>query len=307
MPGMSMRGYTNIKHRFCSSFYRDAAVKLVFRGKKMFFLRKSKPLRRRNLVGVSDKNGKRTVIKPDTDGGYDLSILPHGNQVISLCSHIPGTDCYATYICIPISVNVREVYIHNTPAILYNTDQLKRIPEDQSFLKLCLQNNNYFQCDEAPIKNVAATIAKECPDDDSLRILSVYRFVVDYLYYDKDELQAKVRQDDSALAVLKRRRSTCRGYVSLCVSLLRAMNIPAQQLPCYVAKPGQMIDFNNVKPKYNHAVVAAYADSRWHILDPSRDSYNKYENGKFYDNNQKPSLAHFDITEQFFSFTHWLP
>ena len=126
------------------------------------------------------------------------------------------------------------------------------------------------------------------------------------MYYDKDELQAEVRQDDSALAVLKRRRTTCRGYVSLCVSLLRAMNIPAQQLVCYVAKPGQMIDINNVKPKTNHAVVAAYVDNRWVISDPTRDSNNKYKNGDFYNNGEQPSLANFDMTEQFFSFTHWI-
>lgn len=298
----------NIKSRFCSSNYREAAVKLVIRGKKLLFLRKSKPLRRRNLVGVTtDEEGIRIVIKQDADGGYDLSILPHGNHVISLCSHVPGTDWYATYLRVPISVNVREVIIHNTPAIIYNTDKLKQIPKNNSFLKSSLQHNQYFQCDEAPIKNVARKIAKECSDDDYLRILAVHRFVVSYLYYDKDELLAEVRQDDSALAVLKRRRTTCRGYASLCVSLLRAMNIPAQQLACYVAKPGKMIDIEHVKPKTNHVVVAAYADSRWLILDPSRDSHNKYEKGTFYNNNEKPSLAHFDMTEHFFSFTHWLP
>lgn len=298
----------NIKSRFCSSNYREAAVKLVIRGKKLLFLRKSKPLRRRNLVGVTtDEEGIRIVIKQDADGGYDLSILPHGNHVISLCSHVPGTDWYATYLRVPISVNVREVIIHNTPAIIYNTDKLKQIPKYNSFLQSCLQHNDFFQCDEKAIKRIAVNIAKECSKDNYLRVLAVHKFAVNYLYYDKDELQAEVRQDDSALAVLKRRHTTCRGYVSLCVSLLRAMNIPAQQLLCYVAEPGQMIDIHNVEPKANHAVVAAFADNRWLILDPSRDSHNKYEKGKFYDNKEKPSLAHFDMTEQFFSFTHWIP
>lgn len=298
----------SIKNRFCSSYYRDAAVKFVIRGKKFFFLRKSEPLRRRNLVGVSlDGKGKRTVIKPEADGGYDLSILPHGNLVLSLCSHIPGTDWYATYLRVPISVNVREVYIHNTPAIIYNTDKLRRIPKDNVFLYSCLQHNNYFQCGEKPIRRVAAKIAKECPDDKYLQVLAVHQYVANYLFYDRDELHAKVRQDDSALVVLKRRRTTCRGYVSLCVSLLRAMKIPAQQLPCYVANTGQMIDIKNVKPQTNHVVAAAFADNRWIIMDPARDSHNEYENGKYYNHHEKPSLAHFDMTEQFFSFTHWIP
>ena len=170
---------TNIKNRFCSSFCREAAVRFVIRGKKFFFLRKSKPLRRRNLVGASPEgDGKRTVIKPDADGGYNLSILPLGNQVLSLCSHIPGTDWYATYLRVPISVNAREVIIHNTPAIIYNIDKLKQIPKDNSFLKICLHNNDYFQCAEKPIKRIAAKIAKECSDNNYFRVLAVYKFVI---------------------------------------------------------------------------------------------------------------------------------
>ena len=49
-------------HTFSSSYYREGAVRLVIRDKKLFFLRKSKPLRGRNLVGASsDGSGKRTV------------------------------------------------------------------------------------------------------------------------------------------------------------------------------------------------------------------------------------------------------
>lgn len=299
---------TDFKHRFCSSFYRDAAVKLVIRGKKMFFLRKSKPLRGRNLVGASSEgDGKRTVIKPDTDGGYDLSILPYAHQVLSLCSHIPDSDYYSTYIRVPISVNVREAYFHNTPAIINNMNKLKRIPTDTVHLQLCLEGNDYFQSSEEPIKNIAAKIVEKCPEDKYLQVLATHKFVVRNLFYDYDELQAKVRQDDSAVAVLNRRRTTCRGYVSLCVSLLRAMNIPAQQLPCYLAKPGQIIDVEHVIPKTNHVVAAAYVDSRWVILDPARDSQNKYEKGEFYKSKELLSIANFDMTEQFFSFTHWLP
>jgi len=299
---------TDIKKRFCSSFYREAAVKLIIRGKKMFFLRKSKPLRGRNLVGASPEgNGKRIVLRPDTDGGYDLGSLPYTNLVLSLCSHIPGTETYSTYIRVPISVKVREAYFHNTPAILYNIEKLKRIPTGKTYLQLCLENNDYFQSGEEPIRNIAAKIAGKCPDDKYLQVLAAHKFVVHNLFYDYDELKAKERQDDSALAVLKRRHTTCRGYVSLCVSLLRAMNIPAQQLTCYLAKPGQIIEVEHIVPKTNHVVVAAYANSRWIILDPTRDSSNQYKNGVFYTDNTQPSIANYDMTEQFFSFTHWLP
>ena len=297
----------DITQKFCSSYYRDASVRLVIRGNKMYFLRKSKPLRGNCLVGASsDGYGKRIVLKPDDDGGYDLSILPHANQVLSLCSHIPGTDYYSSYIRVPISVNVRCASFHNTPAIIYNTDKLNKIATDKAHLQYWVKATNYFQSDEEAIKDIALKIAKKCPEDNYLKVLAVHKFVARNLFYDYDELHAKKRQDDSSLAVIKRRHTTCRGFVSLCVSLLRAMNIPAQELACYLAKPGQMIDIRNVRPKTNHVVVAAFADNRWLLLDPTRDSHNKYEKGEYYKLNEQPSLANFDMTEQLFSFTHWI-
>lgn len=297
----------DFRHKFCSSYNRDAAVRLVIRDNKLFFLRKSRPLRGRNLVGASsDKSDKRTVLKSDSDGGYDLSVLPNTYQVLSLCTHIPETDYYSSYIRIPISVKLRDVGFRNTPAIIYNMDKLKRIATDKEDLQYCLMATDYYQSDEEPIKNLADKIAERCGDDNYLRVLEVHKFVAHYLFYDYDELQTKVRQDDSSLAVVNRRHTTCRGYVSLCVSLLRAMNIPAQQLVCYLANPGQMIDVEHVKPRINHVVVAAFADNRWLLLDPTRDSHNKYKNGEFHCSNEQPSLANFDMTEQLFSFTHWL-
>ena len=61
-------------HTFSSSYYQEGAVRLVIRDKKLFFQRKSKPLRGRNLVGASsDGSGKRTVLKPRQT---DLASVP---------------------------------------------------------------------------------------------------------------------------------------------------------------------------------------------------------------------------------------
>ena len=298
----------NLKRKFCSSYCSTVAVRLVIRGEKLFFLKRSQPLRGNCLVGVlSEGDGKRIVLEPDADGGYDLSTLDHTNQVITLCRHIPDTNNYSSYIRVPITFQAHGVYFHNTPAMIYNMDRLKRIATDQAHLQHWLEATDYFQSDEEPIKNLAAKLAERCSGDDYIKVMVVHEYVAGYLFYDYDELQAEERQDDSALAVLKRRNTTCRGYVSLCVSLLRAMGIPAQQIPCYVTKPGQMIDVENVKPQTNHVVVAAYADNRWLLLDPTRDSPNTYKDGEYHSSDEETSLANFDMTEQYFSFTHWLP
>ena len=298
----------NLKRKFCSSYCNTVAVRLVIRGEKLFFLKRSQPLRGNCLVGVSaDGEGKRIVLKPDADRGYDLSTLEHTDQVITLCRHIPDTDNYSSYIRVPITFKAHDVCSHNTSSILYNTDKLNKISTDKTYLQHWLQPTDYFQSDKEPIKNLAAKLAEKCLWDDYIKVMVVHEYVASNLFYDYDELKAEKRQDDSSLAVLKRRHTTCRGYVSLCVSLLRAMNIPAQELACYLAKPGQMIDIGNVKPKTNHVVVAAYADSRWLLLDPTRDSYNTNKEGVSYKSNEQSSFANFDMTEQFFSFTHWLP
>ncbi len=298
----------NLRRNFCSSYSSTGAVRLGIRGKRLLFLRKSQPLRGRILVGVSpDGYGKQTVLKPGADGGYDLTRLNHTDQVVILNRNIPDTDYFSPYMRVPISFNRHGVCFHNTPAIIYNTDKLGMIATDKAHMQCWLKATDYFQSDEEPIRKMAEKLAGKCSKDDYVKVMLVHDYVARYLFYDKDELKAKERQDDSSLVVFKRRHTTCRGYVSLCVSILRAMGIPAQQIPCYVAKPGLMIDVKNVTPKTNHVVVAAYADNRWMLLDPTRDSHNIYKNGEFYNSNELPSFANFDMTEQLFSFTHWLP
>lgn len=142
----------NLKYIYCSSYCPTLAVKLVIRGKKMFFLRKSQPLRGRNIVGVSyDGCGKQTILKPDADGGYNLSILEHKNQVITLNRHIPAINYFSPYIRIPISYyNGYGICFHNTPSLIYNMDKLRRFPTDKIYLQYWLKATDYFQNNEKP-------------------------------------------------------------------------------------------------------------------------------------------------------------
>ena len=100
----------NLKRKFCSSYCSTVAVRLVIRGEKLFFLKRSQPLRGNCLVGVlSEGDGKRIVLEPDADGGYDLSTLDHTDQVITLCRHIPDTNNYSSYIRVPMAMR-RSTY-----------------------------------------------------------------------------------------------------------------------------------------------------------------------------------------------------
>jgi len=69
------------------------------------------------------------------------------------------------------------------------------------------------------------------------------------------------RGTDSAVDTLLARRGVCRDFGHLTIALLRALNVPARYVSCWA--PG-------LRPMEFHAVVEAYVDDRWVLLDPTR-------------------------------------
>jgi transglutaminase-like putative cysteine protease len=66
---------------------------------------------------------------------------------------------------------------------------------------------------------------------------------------------------DGAVDTLLTRCGVCRDFAHLVVGVLRALAIPARLVACYA--PG-------LSPMDFHAVVEAYVDGRWHLLDATR-------------------------------------
>ncbi|GER21861.1 putative transglutaminase-like protein [Zafaria cholistanensis] len=66
------------------------------------------------------------------------------------------------------------------------------------------------------------------------------------------------RPIDGAVDTLLARRGVCRDYAHLVASLLRGKNVPARLAACYA--PG-------LDPMDFHAVVEAYVDGAWHVVD----------------------------------------
>lgn len=69
------------------------------------------------------------------------------------------------------------------------------------------------------------------------------------------------RGTDSAVDTLLGRKGVCRDYTHLTIALLRAMNVPARLVSCYA--PG-------LSPMEYHAVVEAYVDDAWVLIDPTK-------------------------------------
>ncbi|MCJ1706400.1 transglutaminase family protein [Microbacterium sp. VKM Ac-2923] len=66
---------------------------------------------------------------------------------------------------------------------------------------------------------------------------------------------------DTAVDTLRTRRGVCRDYAHLTVGLLRASGVPARLVSAFA--PG-------LDPMDFHAVVEAFVDGRWEVLDATR-------------------------------------
>lgn len=85
-------------------------------------------------------------------------------------------------------------------------------------------------------------------------------------------------------------KTQCDGYADLTVGLLRAAGIPAKEMYGYLNSR-------------NHAWVEAYVGGEWVFADPTLNSRNNYNNGKWYD--QTPSDGHyFDLPLDVWSLDH---
>jgi len=68
------------------------------------------------------------------------------------------------------------------------------------------------------------------------------------------------RPTDGAVATLLARQGVCRDFAHLAIAFLRACDVPARLVSVYA--PG-------LSPMDFHAVVEAYCDGRWNVLDPT--------------------------------------
>lgn len=142
------------------------------------------------------------------------------------------------------------------------------------------------------------------------RVLAIHDWVAGNLYYDKDALESgkyKYERYD-VLSMLDNRRTVCRGYSKLAVTLLRAIDIPAIDVECFAlgeSSDGDWNDINNLTAEANHVITFAFANNRWIIMDPTWDSVNEYRHGEYIEKTEGGARHnYFDATLAFFSYTH---
>lgn len=176
--------------------------------------------------------------------------------------------------------------------------------------KACSKSsNNLYQSDLPEIIELATKITKYKTGNYN-KILAIHDWVAENLYYDYDALASgKYRYERyDALNMLKTRRTICRGYSKLAVTLLRAIGIPAIDVQCFALGESSDGGWNcgdNLTADANHVITFALADNRWIMMDPTWDSVNEYRNGEYIEKTAGGARHnYFDATLAFFSFTH---
>jgi transglutaminase-like putative cysteine protease len=90
--------------------------------------------------------------------------------------------------------------------------------------------------------------------EDAALLAAVVAWVSDHLRY----VPGSSLPTDAASDTLLKRRGVCRDFAHLVVALLRAKDMPARFVSVYA--PG-------LRPMDFHAVVEAYVDGAWHLVD----------------------------------------
>lgn len=171
------------------------------------------------------------------------------------------------------------------------------------------QHTGTYQSDLPEITSLANKITKYKSGNYN-KILAIHDWVAENLYYDKDALNSgKYRFERyDVLSMLDNRRTVCRGYSKLAVTLLRAIDIPAIDVECFAlgeSSDGDWNDNNNLTAEANHVITFALASNRWIIMDPTWDSVNEYRHGEYIEKTEGGARHnYFDATLAFFSYTH---
>lgn len=166
-----------------------------------------------------------------------------------------------------------------------------------------------YQCRLPEIRSLANRITKYKSGNYN-KIFAIHDWVAENLYYDMDAYESGKHRFEryDVLSILDNRRTVCRGYSKLVVTLLRSIDIPAIDVKCFAlgeSTDGDWDENDNLTAEANHVITFALANNRWIILDSTWDSVNEFRNGEYIEKTEGGARHnYFDATLAFFSYTH---
>lgn len=237
-------------------------------------------------------------------GIYSLNVYIKSNSSNNFWSYHKEDD-------ILLNINNNVVVFYTSPVKLMNSIKVSLFPKGDIDITKCLRSSRTIQSDSPLIKETAKNIIKG-KTLNYVKVIAIHDWIAENIYYDNDALAngSYMRNDNSALATLNKRKSVCQGYANLTVAMLRSINIPSFVLSCFALGESTLGGWSikdNIHHEANHVIVAAYVDERWIIMDTTWDSDNYIENGQ---KKQKTGFGvlhrYFDSTLSFISSTHRL-
>ena len=296
---------------------RQDSISLSFNGDKLIILSLPKwMISNRIMIYITASDTKQEVFKEVYAISLPFSIplkIPNGEFHLQLLyeskinsNYFLGINCTEGFpivvedgnisTIIPLTLAANKIFYLNQ-----KTDIVSKV--------VYRQNTSNYQSELPEIKVLAEKITKYKTGNYN-KILAIHDWVAENLYYDKDSLNSgKYRYEKyDVLSMLHNRRTICRGYSKMAVTLLRAINIPAFDVECFALGESSEGDWNcnnNLTAEANHVITYALANNRWVIMDSTWDSVNEYRNGKYIE--KSPGGArhnYFDATLAFFSYTH---
>lgn len=303
-------------NQISTSFYKDK-MELYIRGNDLIF--RSLPLwafKSRIMICLDDIHGNevfKEVYVPQIDLTVSFERIKEGHYLLFVL--YPSTCRINYYISIsnsngiPIYVGNKEIYAEIPIPLEDNKIFFMNLKNDWLTKLYYRSSSNTYPADLIEIKTLAERITKYATGNYN-KILAVHDWVADNLYYDYDALSSRkyMYEKYDALSMLKERRTVCRGYSKLAVTLLRSINIPAVDVNCFAlggSSNGGWLDSDNLTAEANHIITFALADNRWIIMDPTWDSVNEYRKGRYIKKTGGGARHnYFDATLVFFSYTH---
>ena len=171
---------------------------------------------------------------------------------------------------------------------------------DERALEAFIQQGYDIPSDDPDIISLAETITKD-KGSDYEKVRAIHNWVASNIWYDmelvnaienggKSELYDIAKENsvrDAILSMLEHKRGSCSWYALLTVSLLRAAGIPANAIVGYTnsgsnVSLNEYLDFMESTGKQSiHEWCEAYVNGKWIIIDPTWDTLNIYDNGRY--------------------------
>jgi len=211
-----------------------------------------------------------------------------------------GEELYWSYIWQTVSVTYTDAGYRLVTAPVY--------ANNTAVLESWINPADHLSTETDPAVAAKAAEILGGETDPYRKLLALYRWTAENLYYDNDYTAGRTQTTPLAPAdVLAAGHTVCEGYVNLLRAFCQSQGIPCMAVSGYGAGTGTdgfiSAEDSVLLTESNHTHAAAWVNGRWIHMDPTWDSPNRYENG-VKNRGISSGYMYFDTTLDYLSMNH---